>query len=205
LLKVSSPGRSPQTDPSQTSVFQPGPDGKLHPIPGWRTTGPFDFKTWSHNIDWPGVGHDFHDIGDGVLSLVGMGEAALFLDAIAPNLDAITLGAIQKAFENHHPDPKFIGGRPDQELVSIEKSVHRELHQTLAAKLRDAGFPPVGGVTGSTRRWSRHFDDNPGSLDQAIDILRKVTRDIDRKHGTAITPVLERELSIAKRGRAAPH
>jgi len=206
LLKVSSPGRSPQIDPSQTSVFQPGPDGKLHPIPGWRTTGPFDFKTWSHNIDWPGVGHDFHDIGEGVLSLVGLGEAAPFLDAIAPNLDAITANAIQEAFERHHPHPMFMGGRRQQDLVRLQKIVHGELHQTLSKELREAGFPPVGGKSGSTEAWLEHFTKNPESRDHAIDILRKVTKDIDRKHGTSISPVLERELNIVKNsGSAAQH
>jgi len=34
------------------------PDGKLRPIGGWHTTGPFDFGQWAHNIDWPGVGWD---------------------------------------------------------------------------------------------------------------------------------------------------
>ena len=45
-------------DPHQTDVFRSGPDGKLHPIPGWRTTGPFDHQAWSYNIDWGGVGDD---------------------------------------------------------------------------------------------------------------------------------------------------
>lgn len=61
---------SPQTpiDPSKTEVFQRGADGKLHPIPGWRTTGPFDFGTWAHNVDWMGVVRDLAKIG---LSSVG--------------------------------------------------------------------------------------------------------------------------------------
>jgi len=56
------PKPAPAIDPSRTPVFQTGPDGKLHPIPGWRTTGPFDVGTWAHNIHWAGVGHDISKI-----------------------------------------------------------------------------------------------------------------------------------------------
>lgn len=50
-------GRS--VDSQRTEVFRRGPDGKLHPIPGWRTTGPHAYGAWSRNIDWQGVGDDF--------------------------------------------------------------------------------------------------------------------------------------------------
>jgi hypothetical protein len=144
LIKVSSPTRNPQLDPSRTNVFQPGPDGKLHPIPGWRTTGPFDFETWSHNIDWNGVGKDLGDIASNASMFVGLGEAAPFLEAVSPNLDAITADAIIKAFEKHHPDPMFMGGRPQQDLVRLEKSVHGELNQTLARLIHtDDGLTPI--------------------------------------------------------------
>ena len=62
------PPARPQIDPDQTAVFQKGPDGKLHPIPGWHTTGPFDFGTWSKNIDWRGVSKDLGHIAAGVTS-----------------------------------------------------------------------------------------------------------------------------------------
>ena len=76
-------------DPRRTDVFRRGPDGKLHPIEGWHTTGPFDFGTWARNIDWGGVVTDLGDIaagawggvrgmnniGDRVATLWGTGRA----------------------------------------------------------------------------------------------------------------------------------
>ncbi|TAJ70689.1 MAG: hypothetical protein EPO51_16500 [Phenylobacterium sp.] len=49
-------------DPSRTDVFRRGPDGKLHPIAGWHTTGPFAFGEWGRNIDWAGTAGDLADI-----------------------------------------------------------------------------------------------------------------------------------------------
>ena len=64
--------RPPQpVDPNRTQVFQPGPDGKLHPIPGWQTTGPFDYGQWAHNVDWATTGKDLrHIISQSLLGLV---------------------------------------------------------------------------------------------------------------------------------------
>jgi hypothetical protein len=67
--------RSAPIDPAVTDVFREGPDGRLHPIPGWRTTGPFDVKTWAHNIDWPGVLRDLNKIAS--RSIVGAGLPGL--------------------------------------------------------------------------------------------------------------------------------
>ena len=62
-------------DPRRTEVFQPGPDGKLHPVEGWTTTGPFDGRRWSRNIDWTGVARDLGRIAAG--SLAGLSAPGL--------------------------------------------------------------------------------------------------------------------------------
>lgn len=86
-------------DSSRTNVFREGPDGKLHPIEGWRTTGPWDPEAWSHNIDWKGVVQDLLTIVS--RSIVGAGLPGLASkrgivgavgDGIAP-ADKLTLGA----------------------------------------------------------------------------------------------------------------
>lgn len=59
---VSSPSGQGRPDPRQTEVFRRGPDGKLHPIEGWTTTGPFEFGRWRDNIDWGGVADDLGGI-----------------------------------------------------------------------------------------------------------------------------------------------
>lgn len=81
-------------DPATTDVFPRGPDGRLHPLPGWHTTGPLDVGKWVHNVNWGGVADDFSDIGIGMTgwflppalgwrdkaavigSFLGMGKAA---------------------------------------------------------------------------------------------------------------------------------
>lgn len=89
-------------EPSRTDVFQPGQDGKLHPIPGWHTTGPLDFGQWAHNIDWPGVGWD------------------LATDA---------LGAFGAGFEGPLTAWKAaqLASRLATPAVGIEKSVHEKM------------------------------------------------------------------------------
>jgi hypothetical protein len=63
-------------DPNRTEVFRRGPDGKLHPIDGWHTTGPFDGGVWARNIDWPGVGWDLGRIAAGAWSGMGAIKSA---------------------------------------------------------------------------------------------------------------------------------
>jgi hypothetical protein len=57
-------------DPYRTNVFRQGPDGKLHPIEGWRTTGPYDVDIWRRNIDWKGVGDDFVTLAGRVAGVI---------------------------------------------------------------------------------------------------------------------------------------
>jgi hypothetical protein len=84
-------------DPQRIQVFQPGPDGKLHPIPGWHTTGPFDFGEWSHNIDWSGVAEDLANIGvDAAMSMEGVGVLRAVQRGTATNVGRMTAEAARK-------------------------------------------------------------------------------------------------------------
>jgi hypothetical protein len=89
-------------DPNRTEVFQPGPDGKLRPILGWHTTGPFDFGKWAHNIDWGGVGLDL------ATDMLGFASAGLELPMTA-----------WKAAQ--------LGARLGSVGIGVEKSVHDKL------------------------------------------------------------------------------
>jgi hypothetical protein len=91
--------RNARLDPSKTDVFVRGPDGKLQPVQGWRTTGPLDFKTWGGYIDWRGVGRDLATIGAGAIA--GGGAPGLAAKAGVTGVvgggataaDAATIGA----------------------------------------------------------------------------------------------------------------
>jgi hypothetical protein len=192
------PASPSQIDPSKTPVFQTGPDGKLHPIPGWHTTGPFDFGTWSHNIHWGGVAKDLADIAAGAAGVLSSaGRGADLLTALGPEAEtAVAEGiaegpaakAATQAFHEHHPEPMYMGGAADQERVRILDELHRRFHGLLGRAHREVGFPPVGGRTGSAEKWAEHFARNPGSEDQAWDILRRISREFDAANGTNISP-----------------
>lgn len=64
-------------DPRRTEVFKPGPDGKLHPVEGWHTTGPFAFGEWAGNVDWGGVADDLATVGFGAISGAGVEKLTL--------------------------------------------------------------------------------------------------------------------------------
>ncbi len=209
------PPKPPLPDPARTDVFQTGADGKLHPIPGWHTTGPFDFGAWSHNIRWGGVAKDLGDIAGGALGFLtgGAGWTGDLISELGPEVEsAITDGiaespaakAALEAIHGHHPLPKFMGGPAKQVLVQLPKSVHDTLHQGLAKALREAGFPRVGGRGGRTLDWAEHFRTNPGSRKDAFDILRRVTRDFDQAHGTDISPRLPDAPNAANPGASPP-
>jgi hypothetical protein len=116
------------------------------------------------------------------------------LGEISPGATHAIDEAIEEAIEQHHPHPKHMGGAVDQELVPLRVSLHRALHSQLASALKEAGFPPVGGRSGSTVKWGEHFADKPGRREKAIEILRQVTANFDRVNGTSITPKLEQTL-----------
>ena len=110
---------------------------------------------------------------------------------VAPKAPAVISEAIEEAISRHHPWPKYLGGPSEQELVPLRNSLHRALHSQLGAAMRKAGFPPVGGSTGSTDSWAEYFTANPRSREKAVEILRQVISDFDRVHGTSINPRLE--------------
>jgi hypothetical protein len=180
----------------RTDVFQRGADGKLHPIPGWHTTGPFDAGAWSHNIDWGGVGKDLGNIASGAADFMGLGAGAA---ALVKELGYdIGPAVVRGIVHGHHPYPRFMGGSAEQELARLHQSLHSKFHGELGAGLKEAGFPPVGGIRGSTEEWAKHFDDIPGSLDKATEVLRHVTRNFDKKNGTRIMRYLDKALPKEK-------
>jgi hypothetical protein len=186
-------------DPSRIDVFPRGPDGKLHPIAGWRTTGPFAFRTWSDEIDWNGVGQDLTRIAEGVLDAEGVkGAWEALLDAQGPGVKKAVHRGIFGAGQDHHSFPEFMGGPAKQDLVNLAPPIHKALHRNITSALRKTGSPPVGGRTGAKKVWLNIFKQKPATRDAAIEILRRVTRDFDIERGTSITPHLERELGIGK-------
>jgi hypothetical protein len=74
----------------------------------------------------------------------------------------------------------------------------------LRTELRKAGFPPIGGKTGSADAWQEVFKAAPAKRQRAIEILKRVTHDFDIERGTSIGPQLDRELGMMKPGNP-PH
>jgi hypothetical protein len=104
--------------------------------------------------------------------------------------------AIEEAIERHHPHPKFLGGPSKQELVDLAKSLHVDFHRRLAAALKEAGLLRVGGKGGGTQDWAAYFAKNTGSREQALGILRRVTREFDQTNGTSISKYLDDALGL---------
>lgn len=204
------PNKQPSIDPSKTPVFQTGADGKLHPIDGWHTTGPFDFGGWSHNIHWGGVAKNLAEIGAGVATFFsGAGLGGELLSALGPEAEtAVAEGiaespaakAATQAIHSHHVNPKYMGGAADGERVDLVDELHRRFHSMLGKAHREAGFPPVGGKSGSGVRWGEHFELNPGSRDEALEILRRVSREFDDLYGTNISSKLPRAPGATEAG-----
>jgi len=199
--KVSAKGPS-RPDPSRTDVFQRGPDGKLRPVPGWRTTDPFDFDVWSRNIDWPGVGSDLANIALGALTFM---EGGAFVGGIIDGLGyKIGPDVVRGIIHGHHTWPKFMGGPGKQDLARVYESLHRMFHDELAAALKQAGFPRIGGRGGSTEDWADFFAKNAGKRDEAVAILQRVTREFDRKNGTRISKYLDDTLAKGQANGSIP-
>ncbi len=196
-------GRQPGAlDPARAEVFQRGPDGKLHAVPGWRTTGPFEFGEWSRMFDWGGVVSDLTDINAGALGFIfGGGIAGEVVKGLGYKIGPDIVRGI---IHGHHTWPKFMGGPSKQDLGRLYESIHRMFHDDLARALKEAGFPRVGGRRGGTEDWTEYFRLNPGKQKEAIDILRRVTRDFDRKNGTKISDYLDDTLAKGNTRPSAP-
>lgn len=191
-LRPNSSGDS-RIRPRDTDVFQHGSDGKLYPIPGWHTTGPFDVSDWSRNIDWGGVAGDLGEIAGG--STGGMGAGALAEQVVKGLGYKIGPAVVRGIINGHHTLPKFMGGPVKQRLFKIHRSLHDDLHAELAKAYKQVGFPKIGGRGGGAEVWKVEFARNPQRRTEAIDILRRVTREFDRKNGTKISPYLDGEIS----------
>ena len=74
--------------------------------------------------------------------------------------------------------------------MALRKSLHTAFHTQLRVTMRKAGFPPMGGVEGSTEKWADVLAD-PARRQKAVEILRQVTANFDRANGTSIGPRLE--------------
>lgn len=196
-------GRQPgEIDPSRTDVFQTGPDGKLHPVPGWRTTGSFDFGKWTKKFDWGGVAGDLTDITTGALDFMsGGGLANDLLEGLGYKFGP---EAVRGIIEGHHAWPKFMGGPTKQELADLYNSIHTMYHDELAAALKQARFPRIGGRGGGTKNWARYFEENPARQDEALEILRRVTRDFDKRNNTKISSYLDGALAKGKPSASPP-
>lgn len=190
-------GRQPgDLDLSRTEVFEPGEDGKLHPVPGWRTTGPFAVDDWLQRFDWDGVARDLAGITTGALTfLEGGGLGAEVLNGLGYRIGPDFIRGI---IEGHHALPKFMGGPNKQELAALFQSLHREFHVELSAALRKAGFPRVGGKGGGIDDWAYFFERNIGKRDEALQILQDVTRSFDKRRGTKISKYLDAAMTQSK-------
>lgn len=109
---ASSPSGQGRPDPRQTEVFRRGPDGKLHPIEGWTTTGPFEFRRWRDNIDWGGVADDLGGIVIDSASAMTLGFNSV--------LDLVNAAGLGKSIYERVQDAKKVEverarreGRPD--------------------------------------------------------------------------------------------
>lgn len=196
-------GRQPgELDPSQTEVFRRGPDGKLHAVPGWRTTDPFEFSEWSRMFDWGGVAGDLADITTGALDFMAGGGLT---GEIVKNLGyKIGPDIVRGIVHGHHSWPKFMGGPSKQDLARLHQSLHTMFHRDLATELKAAGFPHVGGRGGGTRNWAEYFAKNPEKQDEAMAILQRVSREFDRKNGTKVSKYLDGGLAKGKPSASPP-
>jgi hypothetical protein len=74
----------------------------------------------------------------------------------------------------------------------------------LAAALKQAGFPRIGGRGGGTKDWARYFEENPARQDEALEILRRVTKDFDKRNNTKISGYLDGALAKSKPSTSPP-
>jgi hypothetical protein len=116
------------------------------------------------------------------------------LEGSSPRVASAIAEGIEEALHGHHPHPLYMGGDANQERELLRASLHRMLHSKLGGALRELGFPPVGGITGSRTHWQQYFDLNPGSREQALQVLRQISKEFDQRYGTSIIPKLDKTL-----------
>jgi hypothetical protein len=106
--------------------------------------------------------------------------------------------SIDEAIHQHHVWAKYLGGPHVQEREALRQSLHIEVHGAIRTAMKEAGFPlNVGGKGGSTADWAQYFQEHPGRFDKAMDVVRQVSRDFDRKYGTSMAEKLDNELRKA--------
>jgi hypothetical protein len=213
--------RAPSVTQNQAPTAPPPNDPRL-PLPpqlrpsngfiSWLFGGPVPLKDSTGRV----VGYYDHQAANAGLKITGAyaavaplfipgSEAADLLAELAPGgaeaigdgIEEAASNKIGQAAANHHAWPKYLGGPKEQELVALRKSLHDAFHTQLRVTMRKAGFPPMGGVTGTAPKWAQYFAQNPGSREKAIEMLRQVTSDFDRANGTSISPRLEQVLRDA--------
>lgn len=130
-IRIGGPAK-PRPDPYRTEVFKPGADGKLHPVEGWTTTGPFDFSRWAANIDWPRGARSTAGLVADVLAAGGAfgrssrASTAGVVGAGATKADRATLSggvyaAGNNALNKAEAKPRPPAARPDPRLTEVFK------------------------------------------------------------------------------------
>ena len=142
-----------------------------------------------------------------------MGLGGELLSALGPEAErAVEEGiaespaakAAAEAIHSHHLDHKYMGGAADGETYDLVGRLHRIFHSMVGKAHREAGFPPVGGKRGSAVKWAEHFRKNPGSRDEAYEILRHVAREFDEIYETDISSRLSQTPGSTQGGPPAP-
>jgi hypothetical protein len=86
----------------------------------------------------------------------------------------------------HHPIPVFMGGNAGagQFTQYVSQGLHSQFHTALNQNLVANGFPRGGGVGGGYGDWLAFFGANPGSQQQALNILQWTAGTFDLQNGT---------------------
>jgi hypothetical protein len=143
----------------------------------------------------------------------GVGSGAELLSALGPEAETAVAEGIAEspavkaaadAIHRHHLDPKYMGGAEDGETIDLAERFHRAFHSMLGKAHRQAGFPPVGGINGSAKKWAEYYARNPGSRDEAYEILRRVAREFDQANETNISSKLSPAPPALKVGAPPP-
>lgn len=92
--------------------------------------------------------------------------------------------ALEKVLEaqDHHPIPKFLGGKEKQKLVTLSTPIHNSFHRALHDVLKHLDFPGgKGGRYGSAEYWSLFYKMVPGTEVVALAAVLGAAELIDQK------------------------